>query len=372
MELEADDLGTDTLAQDTAPHARPDPAPEPEHVKGAVREAYERAKEVAEAAGDPEKLEAIRVRRAKDGRFEPKGDDARETPKQRPDSPQGQEKPIGDNQKPAPEDALPKEGDPPAVLKPPVGWNAQARADFAKLPTHVQQAVAQREAEVNKGFAILAEYKGLEQFTPVIKASGLTHAQFTENAVNWERSLKSNPIHTIMRAAQVGGVDMVRLARDIVARSGGQPQQGQAAQPQPQAIQPQQIEQIVERRLTARERAVAEQKANQTAQEFLADPKNVHAEAVVDDMVALIQAGRAKDLPAAYEMACWARPDIRALLIKQQSAPANPRRAADQARSAARTTVGAPTGRPPAAQSALPQTRRDAVREAYRLARENS
>ena len=222
MDPNAEALGTDTLALDTAQPAHSDPAPEPEHVKGAVREAYERAKEVAEAAGDPEKLEAIRVRRAKDGRFEPKqADDTRETPKPRPDAPQGQEKPIGDNPEPTTEDAKPKEGEQPLVMRPPVGWNAQARADFAKLPAHVQQAVAQREAEVNKGFAILAEYKGLEQFTPVIKASGLTHAQFTQNAVEWERSLKSNPIHTIMHAARIGGVDMVRLARDIVARSGG-------------------------------------------------------------------------------------------------------------------------------------------------------
>lgn len=367
MELDVDDLGTDALPQEVASETQ---SAAPEHVGDAVREAYELARDKAEAGDDPEKLEAIRVKRARDGRFERAADDDTKGPPKAAQAPsEGQEKVTAENQEQ-------REPDGALSLKPPVGWNAQARAAYATLPPYVQQAVAQREVDVNKGFAVLQEYKGLEEFTPVIRAAGLTHAQFTKNAVEWERSLQTHPVQTVMHAAQLGRIDMVQLARAILAQHEGQSQQGQPTQQrQPQPLQPQQIEQIVEQRLTAREQVAAEAKASQTAQEFLDDPKNVHAEAVVDEMVALIQSGRAVDLPSAYDMAIWARPDIRALLIKQQgSSPSNgnPRRAADQARLAARATTGAPTGKSPASKSTEYSSVREAVRAAYASQLENS
>jgi len=348
---------------------------EPEHVGDAVREAFAQAKEKAEAGDDPEKLEQIRVRRAKDGRFDRReGDDTQKAAKAAQTPSEAQEKPAAE--KPAvPSEKDPQASDGPLVLKPPVGWSPQARADFAKLPPHIQQAVAQREREVNNGFAKLAEYKGMDEHMPLIKASGLTAAQFTKNAVEWERSLKQNPVTTIMHAARVGGVDMVKLSQEILRRQGGQPAAIQpGAQRQPAAIQPN-VSQLVQQEFAKREFAAKQATASQTAEQFLADPANIHAEAVVDDMVALIRSGRAKDLPAAYEMACWARPDIRPLMIKSQGQPSNGTiraRAADQARAAAKATTGAPSGRPAATRSAVPSTVRDAVRQAYEAQLDNA
>jgi hypothetical protein len=58
------------------------------------------------------------------------------------------------------EDPLSTDGEPrKLVLKPPASWSPKSRADYAKLPAHIQQAVAQREAEVSKspvGRAMLA------------------------------------------------------------------------------------------------------------------------------------------------------------------------------------------------------------------------
>ena len=346
------------------------PAPaEPEHVGDAVREAFAQAREKAEAGDDPEKLEQIRVRRAKDGRFDRReGDDTQKPAKAAQPPSEAQEKPVAE--RPQTEGA-----DAPLVLKPPVGWNAQARADFAKLPAHIQQAVAQREREVNNGFAKLAEYKGLEEFSPLIKASGLTHAQFTKNAVEWERNLKQRPVETVLHAARIGGVDFTRLAQQWLARQGigtGAIQQGQ---PQRQQAQQPNVSQLVQQEFAKREYAGRQAQASQTAEQFLADPANIHAEAVVDDMTALIKEGRAKDLPTAYEMACWARPDIRPLMIKSQGQPSNGAiraRAADQARAAAKATTGAPSGRPAASRSAPPSTVRDAVRQAYAEAMDNA
>ena len=354
------------LVDDDVTDATFDAPAEPEHVGDAVREAFAQAKEKAEAGDDPEKLEQIRVRRAKDGRFDRRGPEAAPEPP-KPGSEAAPEPPKPATQAPAAAEAG------PLVLKPPVGWSPQARADFAKLPAHIQQAVAQREREVNNGFAKLTEYKGMDEFMPLIKASGLTAAQFTKNAVEWERSLKQNPVTTIMHAARVGNVDMVRLSQEILRRQGVNPG---APQRPPQSGQPQvNVSQLVQQEFAKREYAGRQAQASQTAEQFLADPANIHAEAVVDDMVALIEKGRAKDLPTAYEMACWARPDIRPLMIKSQGQPSNGTvraRAADQARAAAKATTGAPSGRPTASRSAPPSTVRDAVRQAYAEAMDNA
>jgi len=67
-------------------------------------------------------------------------------------------------------------------------------------------------------------------------------------------------------------------------------------------------------------------------------------------MASLLESGFATDLKQAYDAACWANPEIRDLLIKQQSAGngaaaqvASKAAAATQARRAAKATTGAPS-----------------------------
>lgn len=77
-----------------------------------------------------------------------------------------------------------------------------------------------------------------------------------------------------------------------------------------------------------------------------------HFEAVREDMAALLQGGRAESLDQAYEMACWARGDIRPSLIEQQRKDEEAKRkeeaqrAVAAAKSAAVQVRGAPTGGP--------------------------
>src|SRR5271166_5397149 len=255
MDLEQDDIN---LVDDTAASETHD---EPQHVGDAVREAFAQAKEKAEAGDDPEKLEEMRVKRAKDGRFDRREHDDTQRPAKAAQAPStAQETPAAAD--------VQASDNAPLVLKPPVGWNAAARADFARLPPHVQQAVAQREREVNNGFAKLAEYKGLAEFSPLIKASGLTHAQFTKNAVEWERGLKTNPVTTLMHAARIGGVEMIRLSQEILRQHGGQQGSGQTGAPrQPAPIQPN-VQELVQREFAAREQAAKEAQASETAEQF--------------------------------------------------------------------------------------------------------
>jgi hypothetical protein len=66
-----------------------------------------------------------------------------------------------------------------------------------------------------------------------------------------------------------------------------------------------------------------------------------HFDVVRKEMAALMDAGTAKDINEAYDMAVWARPDLRASLLAKQQAEqrAEQARIAQQAQAAAATNV---------------------------------
>ena len=383
MALENDDAALPGGEQTPAPvtPAPAEPAPH-ETARQSVRRAYEQAQ--AKAAEREEKarapaLAAVPMEREEGGEDPGKpAIDRTRDPQGRFVKGEGQEQaPIEKLAQEASEGEQPTKEEPAVVaLRPPHGWTAAARAQWGLLPPEVKEAVIKREAEVAAGAQARAKeverYKGLETYTPIIEGSGISHAEFTKRAVEWEQSLKTNPVGTLLHVARLTGIDLVRLAQAIQQQGGQQAvmqQQAPQSQPQP-APQSQDINALIEQKL-------AERDAHQSVDEFLSDPKNIHAESVADDMALLITSGRADNLEQAYEMACWAQPEIRALLIRQASA--NPgsvseteraRRRASEAKAAAKATVGAPSGPRPEKEQPLPKTTRDAVRRAYEEARE--
>ncbi|MBB4215565.1 hypothetical protein FHT79_002734 [Rhizobium sp. BK212] len=270
-------------------------------------------------------------------------------------------------QQAAPAAAQPAEQQPAAnAHRVPPGWSAEAKAQFAGLPPEVQAAVAKREQEVDNGFRVLQDYKGLEEFTPIVKQAGITHADVMRKAIDWEQSLIRDPVNTVIHVAKIAGVNLSALVNgqtnQILQR---QPQQVQQ-QPQPQPVN---VEATVEQILRKRD---TETQVNA----FVSDPANKHAEAVLDDMVALISTGRASSLQDAYDAACWMRPDIRQQLISQV-APANTVQdqtsqraaAADQARRASRSISGSSAPGPTqGAGAGQPTSIRDSLRSALHAA----
>lgn len=245
----------------------------------------------------------------------------------------------------------------------PPGWSAEAKAHFAALPPEVQAAVSKREEEVDRGFRVLQDYKGLEEFTPIVRQAGTTHADVMRKAIEWERSLQQDPINTVIHVARVAGVNLQALVagqHDQILQRQPQPAQ---QQPTPQPVN---VEATVEQILRKRD---TEAQVNA----FVSDPANVHAEAVLDDMIALISAGRASNLKDAYDAACWMRPDIRQQLISQVAPPVvtpapdpNAQRAAaaDQARKASRSISGSSAPGPTRETAAQPTSIRDSLRSA--------
>lgn len=56
---------------------------------------------------------------------------------------------------------------------------------------------------------------------------------------------------------------------------------------------------------------------------FASDPKNLYFGEVADDILRFINNGAATTLEAAYDLACWANPVVRAKMLAAQQAPAN-------------------------------------------------
>ena len=369
MENDAALIGGEQTSAPVAPTPAPAEEAAPTNVRGTVRAAYDKAQaDFAErqeksrpaepkVEGDGENTGKPTLDRSRDpqGRFA-KGEGAESPPV---------EKAVSDAPEPV---EAPTQAPATLALKPPPGWNAAARVAYANLPQEVKEAVAKRESDVAAGFQAFQKYKGLETYTPMIEASGISHAEFTKRAVEWEQSLRSNPVGTVMHVAKLANVDLMRLAQQMQQQGGQGVRTNPVPAQQPTPQQPQQqpdFDALINQKLAQRD-------ADTSVNAFLSDPKNVHAEAVADDMALLITNGRAKDLAQAYDMACNMHPEIRALLIRQASATPGSvsdteraRRTASEAKAAAKATIGAPSGPRPDKQPPAPTTVRGTVRQAY-------
>ncbi|MDR9813187.1 hypothetical protein [Rhizobium hidalgonense] len=245
----------------------------------------------------------------------------------------------------------------------PPGWSAEAKAQFTRLPGEVQAAIAKREQEVDNGFRVLQDYRGLEEFTPLIRQAGMTHADVMRRAIDWEKALIRDPINTVLHVAKVAGVNLHALVNGQTGET--LQREAQQIQPQPRSIN---VEATVEHVLRKRD-------TETQVDAFLSDPANAHAEDVLDDMVALINAGRASSLQDAYDAACWMRPDIRRQLISQTAQPVHQHQAqraaaADQARRASRSISGSSAPGPTRdAARGQPTSIRDSLRDAMRFSR---
>ncbi|PDS45191.1 hypothetical protein CO662_24835 [Rhizobium anhuiense] len=339
----------------------------PLSIRDSLRAAIESTDDGAPAPGTTE-----RQRDERNGRFVAKGNEqTTAAPQVAAVAPKPGEAPASANAAPAAQQVTPAatpatEQQQAATHRVPPGWAPEAKALFGNLPAEVQAAISKREQEVDNGFRVLQDYKGLEEFTPIVKQAGITHADVMRKAIDWERSLQQDPINTVIHVANMAGVNL----RALVAG-----QQDQVLQRRPQQAQQQPTPQPVNVEATV-EQVLRKRDTETQVNAFISDPANVHAEAVLDDMVALISAGRAANLKDAYDAACWMRPDIRQQLISQ-AAPANivqdqtsqRAAAADQARRASRSISGSSAPGPTqGAGAGQPTSIRDSLRSALHAA----
>jgi hypothetical protein len=239
-------------------------------------------------------------------------------------------------------------GAPAATIQPPSSWTAAAKAEFAKASPVVQQEVLRREQQMHDGIAQYKEkatfaesmQKAIAPFEHTIRGMGVTPEVAISALLNADHQLRygspSDKMQSLLQIAKSYGVDI----------SQGIPEQ-QQVDPNFQYLQNelQTTKQQLNQFLTAQQQR---EQMELNSQIERAKQGKEHFDAVRNEMAALLQAGSAKDIDEAYDMAVYARPDLRqALLAKQleeKLAAENQRRAeeakkADEAAKAAKAAA---------------------------------
>ena len=272
----------------------------------------------------------------------------------------------------------------PVASDAPASWGASGRDLWGKLPPEAQAFIREREAEVHRGFTRQDEERTfgrtlrqvIQPYEKMIRADGGEPAAAVQNLLHTAATLRAGSpeqkIELFRQVAREYGVDLSRVY-------------------DPNAPQPDPRLQTLEQRVAAFERAQeAQRMAEATRQEqalhaeiqqfrdardAAGTAKHPHFETVRADMAALMAAGRAQSLDDAYDMACWARPDLRSTLLaaeqakeqaKQQQAAAERAR---KARAAGSSITGAPGITAPAAADGAGLSLREQLEAAANAAR---
>ena len=309
-------------------------------LRSTLESAFAEAAEPVETVAEPEKVieaEPEKSDRARDesGKFAKKEPEPVEKPTE----------PIDPVEKTEPETP---------VKRAPSSWKKETQAEWEKLPAHVQDDVLRREADFHKGIEI---YKQSAQ-----------KAQVYEQAIApYQRTLQQ------MGVAPEQAIGALFKADDLLRNSAPHEKAAYFAQlakdygvqladiQQPPQVDPAYQQLLNEVRSLKTSEFQREQQRQQAEQATLnstiakfSEGKE-HFDAVREDMAALLQAGRAQDLDAAYDMAIWARPDLRSGLLQQQTQAAEERaRAAMQAKRAQSASVSVKGSSPVSTNSANP------------------
>ena len=242
---------------------------------------------------------------------------------------------------------------PQESIRPPASWSAQAKADFAALPPHIQKEVSKREGDIDKGFRERAEqlkrYEPLEQLLAPRRdlwaAAGSDEVSAVRSLLAAQDLLDKNPVQGLQFLARSYGVDIASLGQPSLAQPNGGAGQPQA-QPDPVANEIQVLRQELQALKQGKEQEVQQTYTSQI-EAFAANPENLYFENVKPAMAKLLTAGLASDLSDAYQQAIWADPTIRPLLQQQTAKPVTDPNRAVRAKLAGASVTGSPGNAPP-------------------------
>ena len=310
---------------------------------------------VAEHAEPVEGVEAVAT--IPEAAAEPVEASAEETPAETPAKADGRDekgrfaKPAEVGQDEPTEPAAP-------TIRPPASWSATAKAQFNALDPVIQQEVLRREKDIEAGKAQwdskAAQFNKFEAIVgprrEKLALAGVDEYTAVQQLFAAQDFLERSPLEGIRYLANQYGVGHLFAAQ----------QQGQSPQPQgiETVLQPfqqeiQSLKQTVEA-LKAAPVEARQREAEQVIAAFMEDPAHAYAPNLEQKMGALIQTGQAQGatmtekLKNAYEMACWADPEVRQTLIKEQETARqakltqDTRARADKARALSGSVNGSP------------------------------
>lgn len=195
----------------------------------------------------------------------------------------------------------------------PVSWSDEDKQVFAKLPPDAQNVIARRESErdryLNRQSDELSRFKqeiggidsAMSDISHILRQNNMTKEQAVKEFVGLYKDYTQDPIGYLTRAAQSAGIDLQKLA---------------LGQIDPVSIQQQTLQAKIaelENRLnqnSSHQQVQENQYAQAEIDKFTAKSENKHFETVREDMILLLNAGKASTLEDAYEKACRLNPDI--------------------------------------------------------------
>jgi len=243
--------------------------------------------------------------------------------------------PVAEVSDPAAPVAAPQ-GVPPEIQR--LGLRKDEAEAFAGASEAVKNAFIRRSEEMHRG---VEQYKEKANFGQTMEQTIAPFAA-TLQSLNVQPDVAVKELLSADHRLRMGDTDYFlsllnaypRLDKGRIAQVfGGQvPEQIQPQQIDPNlsALQ-QQVQQlsgwIQQQNLLGKQQEEAT--LNSEISRFSADPKHTHFESVRGHMSALLQAGQAKDLEEAYEMAVYANPTTRAAVLAEQQAAAEAKRRAE-------------------------------------------
>lgn len=182
----------------------------------------------------------------------------------------------------------------------------------------------------------------LDEYKPLYAARGIAPDQAMRSLFEAQKILEERPAEAIAVLARQYGVDLRQFAPQ--PQTPAQPAARQTNDPAMAAVL-QEVAQLKQFITTQQQQAQAAeaQKVEQTIAQFAADPKHPHFPAVRHMMGALMQAGTAKDMNDAYEMACRAHPEVWKQIQAAEEAQKAKAEAEKRAQAAAAARAKAPT-----------------------------
>ena len=286
--------------------------------------------------------------------------------------------------------------DPAAVLAAPdhplpKSLKKEYETHWKQTPAELRAALVQREADYEKG---ITNYRTqaqdaqavLDQFKPyewILKNEGATPqtaiSPLLQTAAILRTGTPAQKAQSVAQVMQQFGIPMEHVQQLLSGQA--QASQGSVADPQYNALaqQVQQLQQFIQQSQHGQQQQF-EQRALSVIQQFAADPKNIHFDAVQDKMVALLQAPQVigiqdgmserEKLETAYRAAVRLDPNLAAQELAQQQAATEAKKreqaqaAANTARAAAVQVRGAPGS--PIQTTVDPNNRRDVIANALR------
>ena len=250
------------------------------------------------------------------------------------------------------------------VLRPPSSWKKETQAEWAALPKNVQEDVLRRESDIHKGIAQYKEHAqraasydaAIEPYKPMLQSMGVA----PEAAIG-----ELFKTYTLLHN---GSQEERAAALGQLARSAGL----ELDKIQEQQVDPRYQELLAQNRSLQYDQVQREQQRLNQQRSELNSQINKFSEgkeyfnAVRDDMAVFLETGKAADLETAYDMAIWARPDLRSSLLEQQTKAAEERaRAAMQQQRAKTASVSVRGSSPVSGSSATPNDLRSLLESQF-------